>query len=145
MGAPYIVPTMITDVQMQYIEEVLGTSLEYFHQVPARESEVLVVTNPLQPDELILLRKILASVQLTDYRHLETNAGELPLEVQGAKHILHFVESAAYGRGPDSLDTDFVHWTLPPLVSMVGLASQVAESKKLAWSVMQRFGRERAP
>jgi len=126
---------MFTDAQILYIEEVLGTTVESFQTaVPvAAANEVAVLTPPLEPEELTLLAKVLASIKLTAYTHVQS-LDQVPA---GAVHVLSFQE--ANGRWTEG---GRIWWGLPSLSLMVGNGPAVASSKKEAWALLQQFQRE---
>lgn len=128
---------MFTEDQILYLEEVLGTSADHYRrsQAAPAQPEIVVLTPPLTEAEHALLGKILGSVQLTSYLHVE-DPGLLPL---GAVHILSFEEN--YGRRAES---GVVWWGLPALADMLGAGPAVNAVKKSAWALLQQFAKERA-
>ena len=131
---------MLSEEQILYLEEVLGTSADHYRRAattvaPSITPEVVVLTPPLGDEERGLLAKILGSVQLTGYLHVE-DPGLLPM---GAQHILSFEEN--YGR---RLEAGVTWWGLPALNEMLGAGPAVSAVKKSAWSLLQQFAKERA-
>lgn len=129
---------MFTEDQILYLEEVLGTSADHYRRkasaAPATP-EIVVLTPPLADDERTLLVKVLGSVRLAAYLHVE-DPGQLPM---GALHILSFEEN--YGRRSES---GVVWWGLPALTDMLGSGPAVNAVKKSAWALLQQFAKERA-
>lgn len=138
---------MFTEAQIQYIEDVLGASVSTFAQ--ARESllspnptiELMVLTTALSEDEGILFKKILSSVKLGEYKHVELEIVEPGHTPEGLlpKHVIAFTDN---GRGR-AVHDDVVWWCLPPLAKMLGATAEVAASKKEAWNLLQQFVRAR--
>lgn len=146
----YIGP-VFTEAQVQYLEEVLGTSAANFRFVglvdrapdsaPAQPIELMVLTNALSDDERALLEKILGSVKIANYQLFEQEIIEPGHTPQGIlpKHVIAFTE---HGRGRSSHD-EVTWWCLPPLEKMLGATAEVAAAKKEAWNLLQQFARVR--
>ena len=142
---------MFTDVQLRYLEDVLGASAEYFrmappqHQAPPQDQPSLapaqgsialaVITPALTPEERTLLSKILASASIKIYQHFE--AKECP---EGVAHVIEF-GGGELGR---TLSGGTVRWRLPLLAEMTGTGTQIVEQKKAAWNWLQQFMREKS-
>jgi hypothetical protein len=138
---------MLDDGQLQYIEDVLGVSASHFafeaDEPVARAIGVLVMTPELSPDQEVLLKKILASVKLNNYTHVEVNEvrlGELP-DGLAARHVIAFNDEHN-GR---STGENTVWWSLPSLAGMIGEGPEVAANKKEAWTFLQQFAQEVRP
>ncbi len=115
---------MFTEVQRQYMEEVLGVAPPpYVEAEPPNQDQSIVVLRDWTEPELQLLKKILASVQLT-------------LETQSDRHRLDFCGGVS---GRFEVD-GYIHWRLPTLEEMLG--PQAQEKKKEAWQLLQEFTRE---
>jgi hypothetical protein len=130
---------MFTDAQILYLEEVLGASSDYFRAtepgpepVPAPE-KVIVHTPVLSAAERALLVKILTSVKLSDYRHVEGDVETV------ASHRISFIGNENFGRSTEGLS---VLWRLPALSEMLDGAPGMMEKKKTAWALLQQFIRE---
>jgi hypothetical protein len=129
---------MFLPPQVRYLEEVLGVSADYFRVSPPVQkptSPVVVKTSRLTSDEKILLGKILASANIGNFVHVEE--AEVPA---GATHILDFCGGDRAGH--QVVDTSHV-WSLPALSDMTGNGPLVTESKKVAWTLLQQFMREK--
>lgn len=132
---------MFTDAQILYLTEVLGTAVDSYRaaspvaeEAPAAAAgETVVLTASLELAEQALLTKILASVNLSQYKVASTPE-EIP---PSATHILSFGE--AYGRRPEG---QAVWWGLPALSEMLGAGPEVAAHKKAAWATLQLYQRE---
>ncbi|HMN67717.1 MAG TPA: hypothetical protein PKC28_04180 [Bdellovibrionales bacterium] len=137
-----LVGLMFTDAQIQYLEDVLGASVGYFSVAPldAAEAEtggppVAVVTPKLGTAEHELLGKILGSVKLTRYLHVEIeDPTTLPADLR-ASHALMF-----FGGAARDAQEDCVWWRLPSLEQMV--SREGAAFKKQAWGLLQLFAKE---
>lgn len=142
---PYIGPEMLDEGQAQYIEDVLGVSPNAFSYSSAEPETsphipVLVMTPELRPEEDALLKKVLASIKLNEYTHIEVNEvrlGELPEEIQ-AHHIIAFNDEH---NGRSTTDRS-VWWSLPSLSAMLGDSPEVVSLKKEAWTFLRQFSRE---
>jgi hypothetical protein len=123
------VTAMFTEAQIQYLEEVLGASVNSYRAAPAAapqaQPEVVVLTPALDPEAQNLLTKILASVQLTDFTQQET-LGDL-----NPQFILDFT-GAENGRQ----DTRF---GFARVDSMLGAGPEVTARKKETWSLLKLF------
>ena len=145
---------MLTTDQRHYLEEVLGLNsagmvLSMDGQTPGelqpgpspQRHPLLVLTYPLQPEERTLLTKILGSVQLGPYTHIETpqiSLAECPIE-HTSTHVLAF---ANYPTGKHVFAEG--QWlVLPPVSSMTAANAEVVVRKKETWNLLQQFVRER--
>ena len=134
---------MFTDVQLRYLEDVLGASVEYFRTAapkPPVESAqgsiaLAVLTPALTAAEHTLLGKILSSANIKIYQHFE--AKECP---EGVAHVIRF-GGGELGR---TLSGGTVHWCLPQLSDMTGTGAEIVEQKKAAWYWLQQFMREKS-
>jgi len=129
---------MFTDAQIQYLTEVLGTSVDQYlaaaPKAPA-SSAILVWTPPLNDPQRELLGKILGSVRLAEYRHIESDAA--PNE--DCRHLLAF----GGGECGRTVVESAVWWRMPGLDQMLGPdAAAVTERKKETWTLLQRFVKE---
>lgn len=132
---------MFTEAQVHYIEDVLGASTGYFRASPAPPSapvEVVILTLPLSSQQEALLGKILASVQLSGYRHVQVAEAKFE-SPEAAVHVLAFFGLAEDGRLTHS---ESVWWSLPSLAEMTGSDASVVEKKKAAWVLLQQFAKE---
>jgi hypothetical protein len=128
---------MFSEAQIHYLEDVLGVSPNYFRgePLPTVNVGIVVWTATLNDAEKALLAKILASVSLKDFTHLEGETAR----PEGA-HVIHFVGGEGLGR----LTIDgAVHWRLPAIAEMLGAGAGVVEKKKMAWNLLQQFAREK--
>jgi hypothetical protein len=137
---------MFTNEQRQYLEDVLGLNSAGYALAgtapgPAHHP-LLVLTYLLNDEERALLAKILGSIRLAGYHHLEEekiSLAEFP-EGHTADHVLAFIDYPPgrhqFGEGG---------WTvLPPVSSMTGANAEVVARKKEAWALLQQFAKERA-
>jgi len=141
------IPAMFTEVQMQYIEEVLG--INHFGAniaaagAPAQDlahHPILVLTPPLNEEQKALLSKILGSIKLQNFAHQElptVEVGRLP-EGISAQYILAFTDGTL-GRAEVG---DGIWWVLPSIESMMGANADVVTRKKEAWNWLQQFAKE---
>lgn len=134
--APYIGPVMFTEDQLHYLEEILGCHLTGLPD----SVDVLVLTTPLDPSGHELLSKILSSVQLRDYHHVEMDSVRLSEFPSGlrARHVLAFTNQTL---GKHLLG-DATWWVLPPMEKMLGSGDEVVAQKKQAWNWLQQFTKE---
>ena len=143
---------MITEEQRQYIEEVLGVT--YFSGLAGETAvaapsaatsttlEVLVLTPALDDEQRALLTKILGSVKIAGFTHIEMDQiqpGQFP-EGVSATHVLTFTE----GQPGRTAVNESVWWTLPALKDMIGANADVVTRKKEAWNWLQQFSKERS-
>ncbi|MGE3684401.1 MAG: hypothetical protein AB7G93_21990 [Bdellovibrionales bacterium] len=153
---PYIGPVMFTESQCFYLREVLGVSVEsYWAQVVGTIATrsgagsgvsgptsdllvptifVLVQTPPLNSEERALLRRILSSIQLEHFHHVESATPEQLEGGVSARHILVFSEGVDRGRYEAGGCT---WWRFHPLANMVGTSSAVTQAKKAVWNLLQ--------
>lgn len=127
---------MFTEAQNLYMTEVLG--LNPNHMVAASASqpaETIVMTGPLSAAESALLKKILASVHLENYTHIDSH------QEVAAANVLVF--GGALHQGRHQLGHS-VWWSLPSLTSMLGADHSVIENKKQTWNLLQQMLKERA-
>ncbi len=107
--------------------------------VEQQESTLLVLTYPLSEAERALFNKILSSVSLGDYQHLELEnitLAEFPQDMS-ATRVLCF---ANYPTGAHKFEDST--WTvLPPVGSMIGSGAEVVARKKETWNLLQQFVR----
>jgi hypothetical protein len=141
---------MLNTDQRHYLEEVLGLNsagmvLTNDNTPPSLPSHqhhaLLVLTYPLNPEERALLDKILGSVQLGPYAHIE--AQEISLAECPSEHTSTYV--LAFANYPTGIHIfDEGQWlVLPPLSSMTGANADVVVRKKETWNLLQQFVRER--
>lgn len=127
---------MFTEAQNLYMTEVLG--LNPNHMIPASASaptETVVMTGSLSDEESTLLKKILASVHLENYTHIDSHQ-----EIT-APTVLVF--GGALNQGRHQLGHS-VWWSLPSLTSMLGADHSVIENKKQTWNLLQQMIKEQA-
>ncbi len=142
-AVPYIGPAMLDEAQGLYIDEVLGITHFAAGLNPPPEAaivDVVVMTTELSSEQEFLFKKIMASIKLQAFTHIEVNEvrlGCLPDEIR-ARHIIAFNDEHN-GR---STSEDSVWWSLPSLTSMIGENADVASNKKEAWTFLQQFARE---
>jgi hypothetical protein len=134
---------MLTEAQIQYVEMVLGASVDYFSTPPQAEPELhqaLVLTHGLAIEESVLLSKILASVQLK-FHHMEVSETRLGVCPEGSRavHVLAFYGDPNGGRFPHG---ETIWWSLPTLNDMLGNSPNVAEKKRATWALLQQFAKE---
>ena len=135
---------MLSDARRLYIEEVLGTSVAAYRPAPRAGGEavqpapilrtIVVLTPPLGDAARALLTKILGSVRLTDFTHVE---GDEPV---AAAHVLHFGPGAIAGRSTTAHGTCWGFHDLERLVT--GEAQDVTQLKREVWTLLQAFARE---
>lgn len=142
---------MLTEAQIQYITEVLGTSIEGYLRAASissspqgaknQEIPVAVLTPPLKADERDLLDRILASVHLKSAPRFESDGfKDIQSKEAALRHALIFRDDVPFGRHQQD---DVTVWGLHSLSSMVGDGPAVAQSKKAVWALLQQFNRER--
>ncbi len=140
---------MLSHTSERYLESVLGLSMDHLRRLrsvrlpkPVPLAEVhhtgvpVVLTPELNPAERALLQKIVASVELLNFQHVEKL--DLP-ETLAAPHVLEFSLRRPAGR---STGATGVHWQLPPLADMTGASPEVVQLKKLTWNLLQQFAKE---
>lgn len=140
--------------QRQYLEDVLGLNSAGMSMVPhkgealeaapaanVQNHRLLVLTYPLNMEESVLLQKILSSVPLGDFAHIEQTEISLADFPEGhrAAEVLAFID---YPVGRNDFD-DNVWIVLPPLARMVGANADVISRKKETWNLLQQFAKER--
>lgn len=136
---------MLSEAQIQYLNEVLGTSVENYRSSNSIQTwafSAVVVTGPLSPAESELLDRILTSVQLSDAPRFvseDPQSWSLPEGVH-AQHILVFSDRVMPGR---SERVTAVWWGLSPLSRMLGEGPEVAPTKKAVWKQLQAMNKER--
>ena len=138
--SPYIGPVMWSPEQTQYLEEVLGIQASSLAVAQEAPPQTMVLTYPLDQDARTLLDKILGSIQLKNYTHLELDQISLSEVPEGhqAKTILSFIE---YPTGKSEFDGT-TWYVMPPLATMLGANAEVVARKKETWGIMQQFARE---
>lgn len=119
---------MLTDAQIQYLEEVLGVSAANFHTTSARPELPSILTAAESDEEIELLGKVLASIGLGEY-------GDSP----DAPHVLVFDSKAPQGRRQSG---EQVRWGLPSLKDMLGASAAVTARKREAWATLKLFQQE---
>lgn len=134
---------MVSEAQIQYLTEVLGTSPDSYRvaTAPSLPPPTLVLTPVLNPEEKALLDRILQSIQLSNVVHQIIAESIEPSDDTGAHHILVFSEKQPSGRTLS--DKGQVFWGLGELHAMMGDSPEVAQAKKTAWGVLQKFNKER--
>lgn len=135
---------MFTTEQIQYIDDVLGTSSQAYLQsrpmvqpaevacgsaAAAVGGRIVIVTPELSAGEQALLQKILASIQLVDFLQVKQLEPSL-----NPKHILSF-QGATPGRNGKV-------WDFPALASMLGEGPDVAAQKKTTWTLLKQLAQE---
>lgn len=143
---------MFSTEQRQYLEEVLGLNsmgvmlsageATDHAQPPATHHELLILTYPLNEEGRALLAKILSSVKLANYTHVELakiSLAEFP-EGQSATNVLAFID---YPTGKNKFE-DSTWLVLPPVAQMTGANAAVVAAKKETWNLLQQFAKERA-
>ncbi|MGZ3723395.1 MAG: hypothetical protein ACXVA9_10720 [Bdellovibrionales bacterium] len=91
------------------------------------------MTGPLNPEEVALLGKILSSVQLKNFTHIES-LGDV-----SAQKVLVFGGNLTIGRHEFE---NSVWWSAPALHTMLGSDPVVTENKKLTWALLQQMAKE---
>ena len=130
---------MKSGVQQRYLEEVLGITLFPAGSGPAVRLELEKVPVTVECEDLTefttaLLHKILSSVGLRKWSHMDIGGAEVP-----SHHRLRFT-----GQSGRQVEGGCVHWLLPTLSQMLGEGGEVATRKKSAWVLLQQFSRETA-
>lgn len=128
---------MYTETQIEYLTEVLGVSVAMLPRArnagaDVAPPEVLVLTEALNSEETALLKKILGSISLDAYLHIQCDAGAIP-QLPPAKHTLAFLN------GNESQGW----WHLPRISEMMGNGTEVSARKREAWNKLQQFAGER--
>lgn len=121
---------MMTDLQSQYMDEVLGVRPGPTDgPVPASVLPLIVECEEVTEFTKALLHKIMASVGIPAWAQILVNE-----EAPQAKHRLQFV-----GLGGRAEKDGQVEWRLPTLTEMLGDGPEVAQKKKAAWSLLKDF------
>ncbi len=147
---------MLTTDQRQYLEEVLGLNSAGMilavdglaesqpenptHQ-PIEHHPLLVLTYPLSADERTLLAKILGSIQLGPYTHIEVK--EISLAECPSEHTSNQVLAFANYPTGKHVFAEGQWLVLPPVSSMTGANAEVVVRKKETWNLLQQFVKER--
>lgn len=136
---------MFTEAQIQYLENVLGASVNYFaaplkQPGPAQNltHSIVVLTPSLIPEEAALLSKILGSVQLSESVHVQSAEFKLAIGMS-ARHVVTFGGERPAGRHQLPTGT---WWSVCPLGEMLGSGPAVSEKKKATWVLMQQLVKE---
>lgn len=118
-----------------YISEVLGPSIPVQEVVPpiVDVAPVVVETEELTEFTRSLLHKILASVQLKDWR--QQFLGDEPIP---SHHRLRFSGDSC----SRTVNGDEVRWTMPSLSQMLGDGPEVNTHKRAVWSLLKDFQKE---
>lgn len=137
---------MLSEAQIQYLTEVLGTSPENYRTVgatssPSLPTHTLVMTPSLNADQKALLDRILNSVQLSDVVYKVIDDAMSSNDESGARHVLMFTATQPAGRTLS--ENGQVIWGLGDLNTMLGDGPEVAQAKKAAWNLLQIFNKER--
>lgn len=124
---------METDLQSQYMEEVLGVKPG---PIPMSQEPALlpliVECEEVTEFTRVLLHKIMASVGQKSWAQILIDE-----DSPGARHRLRFV-----GLGGRIEKDSQVEWLLPTLSEMLGDGPEVAQKKKAAWSLLKDFQTE---
>lgn len=144
---------MFNEAQTLYLEEVLGVSPKWYASQSASDRSdhaFLILTPPLGPSEKALLGKILESIQLRDYQHLEVSVpvetGKLPelAAMASPDHVLVFAHSDDISETARETHGESIWWRVPSLTAMSnGAAAKVSSLKKKTWTLLQQLNRER--
>lgn len=134
---------MLSEAQIQYLTEVLGTSPDSYRVAVTQPlpPPTLVLTPSLNTEEKALLDRILQSIQLNDVVHKVIGDLIESVDETGAQHILVFSEKQPPGRTVS--DDGQVVWGMGELHAMMGDGPEVAQAKKTAWGLLQKFNKER--
>lgn len=134
---------MLSRAQTFYLDSVLGISAEDIRllsnvapAIPQTSPLILQIQTPALNDaEKALFKKILDSVQLQNFQHIEVLTDDL-----AAPHTLEFSGRRPVGRIQSP--TGEVHWQMPALGDMTGVGAEVTARKKATWNWMQILARE---
>ena len=135
---------MISESQVQYLDEVLGVSARAFRastNIPKVSTcaEIVVLTKPTDSVSQELLAKILGSIKLKNFLHTQTESPQSLPEGQAARHILSFHSSGPCAR---EMRGTVTWWVLPDLTILVGTSLDVTARKKESWLLLQQLQRE---
>ena len=101
----------------------------------------LVMTAPLNEEERALLTKILQSVKIASFEHIESDSLQIGILPDGTKadHVLIFIDAPSgrefYANSP--------WWIMPAVNQMIGANAAVVAKKKETWNWLQAFAKER--
>lgn len=121
---------MATDLQSQYMDEVLGVKPGPTVGTPVLP--LIVECEEVTEFTRMLLHKIMASVGISSWSQIQVNE-----DAPQARHRLRFI-----GIGGRSEMEGQVEWRLPTLTEMLGDGPEVAQKKKAAWSLLKDFQTE---
>jgi hypothetical protein len=135
---------VFSPAQLLYIEDVLGTTAAAYRRAPAAHesvepalptevSTIVVLTPEIGDEARTLLGKILASIKLAEFTHVE---GDRVVE---AAHVLHFGDGAIQGRSTTMSGTC---WGFHALERLIGETDEVRARKREVWTLLQQFARE---
>lgn len=139
---------MLTESQIRYIEDVLGTSPRYFTQnaaaplaVPVASTTPVVFAPELNESEQSLLRKILASIKVTDYQMVATSAEALVRGLADNPSTTSLVFGLVAEMGAVKLEGQKV-WSMPALNLMLETSANPVEFKKVTWGILKQLQQE---